>query len=484
MLQPINLTERFRSTIAFFVVSGLCAGIWHGWPRSPLAGQPAVASTDNSAQVANLQCLGVSSCASTACHYGSGAQGAKGSEYTTWATLDKHSKAYNVLFDELSRTIVRNYKRLKVADAPHPEREALCLGCHAPDQPGQVLGGPPLIAGTAGGLEGVGCESCHGPAERWRTAHYLPDWAQKSDSEKEALGMRPTKDLVARAKLCAECHIGTARYEVNHDLIAAGHPRLNFEFSAYLANMPSHWREQGANARADFPARSWAVGQVISARAALELLEARARSARDAKTQKPWPEFAEYDCFACHHDLRDDTERQKSVFGKRTPGSYPWGTWYYTLLPEIARQQPNAARAKVTDSLRELQALMARPYPDPVAVANLARTTHAQLDHCVKAADAPLSRASLESLLSGFSHDKFRSEATDWDGCTQLYLAIVPLYQASQGMRGLPENGEVLAELAGLRSKLQFHSGFNSPGNFHSQDFLKELDKLQHLAPQ
>jgi len=484
MLQPNNLTERFRRFLAFLVVSGLCAFIWHGWPRSPLAGQPGVASSNNSAQLANLQCLGVSSCASTACHYGSGAQGAKGSEYTTWATLDKHSRAYNVLFDELSRTILRNYKRLNAAEAPHPEREALCLRCHAPDQPGQVLGGPSLIAQTGSGLDGVGCESCHGPAERWRTAHYLPDWREKSATEKEALGMRPTKDLVARAKLCAECHIGTAQREVNHDLIAAGHPRLNFEFSAYLANMPSHWCEQGENARADFPARSWAVGQVVSAHAALELLEARAHSARDANTQKAWPEFAEYDCFACHHDLRDDTERQNSVFGKRAPGSYPWGTWYYTLLPEIAREKPAPAAAKIADSLKELQALMARPYPDPVAVANLARATQDHLDQWAKTAYAPLGRASLESLLSRFSHDRSRSTVADWDGCTQLYLAIVPLYQASQGLRGLPENRDVLAELAGLRSLLQFGAGFNSPGNFHPQVFRKELDRLQKLAPQ
>src|SRR5258707_1231750 len=105
-------------------------------------------------------------------------------------------------------------------------------------------------------------------AEKWRMAHYLPDWKQKTPQEKERLGMRPTKDLVARAKLCAECHVGTAEREVNHDLIAAGHPRLNFEFAAYLANMPAHWREEGENARLDFGARACAVGQLVSAQAA------------------------------------------------------------------------------------------------------------------------------------------------------------------------------------------------------------------------
>jgi hypothetical protein len=29
--------------------------------------------------------------------------------------------------------------------------------------------------------------------------------------------------------------------DVNHDLIAAGHPRLSFELSAFMATMPPHW---------------------------------------------------------------------------------------------------------------------------------------------------------------------------------------------------------------------------------------------------
>jgi hypothetical protein len=28
---------------------------------------------------------------------------------------------------------------------------------------------------------------------------------------------------------------------VDHDLIAAGHPRLNFEFNAYFESLPAHW---------------------------------------------------------------------------------------------------------------------------------------------------------------------------------------------------------------------------------------------------
>ena len=122
--------------------------------------------------------------------------------------------------------------------------------------------------------DGVGCESCHGASDRWIGEHTGFDWARRADDEKELLGMIPTRDLVRRARACAQCHVGApagnglpAR-EVNHDLIAAGHPRLSFEFSAYLANMPHHWREDvGPDSAPDFAARSWVVGQAVSAKA-------------------------------------------------------------------------------------------------------------------------------------------------------------------------------------------------------------------------
>src|SRR5262249_33878055 len=159
--------------------------------------------------------------------------------------------------------------------------------------------------------------------------HHLPEWQTKSVAEKKALGMRPTKDLLERADACAKCHVGAADREVNHDLIAAGHPRLNFEFGTYLANRPKHWQEKGDNARTDFEARVWTVGQIASLHAALDLLEARAAAAHGGKKDAPpgerpvWPEFSEYDCFACHHSLRDEESRRKRDFSKRAPGSYP-----------------------------------------------------------------------------------------------------------------------------------------------------------------
>src|SRR5262249_53228369 len=144
--------------------------------------------------------------------------------------------------------------------------------------------------------DGIGCERCHGPAEKWLTTHYLLDWKQKSTADKERLGFRDLNDLTRRAQLCIECHVGTPEAQVDHDLYAAGHPRVYFEYSSFLAVMPPHWSLREERDRyPDVQARTWAIGQVSCAAASLELLAFRA----DEKNKKPWPEFAEYDCYAC-----------------------------------------------------------------------------------------------------------------------------------------------------------------------------------------
>ena len=101
----------------------------------------------------------------------------------------------------------------------------------------------------------------------------------------------------ARARVCVDCHVGNRSrgMDMNHDLIAAGHPRLNFEFASYLASYPKHWREahekavpgpEREAASAEFEAKSWAVGQVVTAGAVLDLLGARALASKEGAVRK------------------------------------------------------------------------------------------------------------------------------------------------------------------------------------------------------
>ena len=86
------------------------------------------------------------------------------------------------------------------------------------------------------------------------------------------------KDLGNRARACTDCHVGGDRAEVNHDLIAAGHPALLFENSSFLDRYRpyQHWSEAEDRRRHPaFEVETWAVGQVVSGKAAMKLLAAR-----------------------------------------------------------------------------------------------------------------------------------------------------------------------------------------------------------------
>src|SRR5262249_26203829 len=144
------------------------------------------------------------------------------------------------------------------------------------------------------------------PAEHWLTRHYQAEWKTLSPAQKQELGFANTKNLEVRAYVCAECHVGGPNQEVDHNLIAAGHPALKFELAAFHDLYPKHWDETVAP---EFTAKLWSVGQLISADQAMRLLNYRAHGAA-THTRSDWPEFTESDCFACHHNLLPSSWRQ------------------------------------------------------------------------------------------------------------------------------------------------------------------------------
>jgi hypothetical protein len=417
------------------------------------------AAAPRPAEAPAWQYQGVASCAAAACHNGNGPRGTRGSEYTTWMAYDPHSRAHSVLSEPRSRQIVKNYRQLKTAQEAQPQRDELCLSCHV--QPGLASLNRHERFSTA---DGVGCEACHGPAEKWLARHYRDEWKGLNSAEKQALGMTDTKNVLVRAETCVGCHVGRGEADVNHDLIAAGHPRLRFEYSAYLSRYPRHWRLANDRQRhPDFEARAWEVGQLVSAAAALELLRDRA-----ARPAAPWPEFAEHDCAACHHDLSEPSQRQQRGFAGRRPGSPPWGTWYYPLLPALSRAGPGA-RAEPIASLGELNKVMARTTPDRERAARVAGQAAAVLRPWAAERDrAEPDRKRLGSLLTALAGENEIARAS-WDGAAQVYLGLAAVHQARENLGDGPALGEALG---GLRRQLEeaFPAGresvYDSPSRF------------------
>jgi len=392
---------------------------------------------------AGLELQGVASCATSGCHHGNGPRGTKGSEYSTWLIHDPHARAYEVLLSERSAIIERNFRQLKSTRDAHAETDAVCLNCHV--QP-DALTAPhrPRFSLT----DGVGCESCHGPAQKWLEPH--SNWkALPTETRKQKYaenGMTWLQDLGTRARVCVTCHVGTPQADVNHDLIAAGHPRLNFEFASYQVHLPRHWDAKAEKARyPDFEARSWAIGQVACARASLELLAAR--------SEKTWPEFAEYNCYACHKDLSPRAQRppRDAVVGQAA-----WTNWPYALLPEALSFRPTEATPAIVAEIEDLRRIMRRPLPPPTAIAKQARTTADRLERWLDvSARVSYGDVAMLATMREKLQEQQQAAPADWDTSMQRYLGMAALFQAQRSLQREPLGPEFPKYLGELAKQLQ-----------------------------
>lgn len=234
-------------------------------------------------------------------------------ESETWRNMDRHSEAYRVLVEPDGRG--QRIGRLLGKDVTRAETG--CIQCHLTTaDSAQTVAETFPVTEQRLLLEGVGCESCHGPSSEWVTEHRtFATWSALSDEVKLARGFNNVYEPVVRALLCTSCHIGDAERGrlITHEMYAAGHPLLaGFEIESFADKMPRHWQygyERKVEDAEPFErTRKLLVGSVVAVRRAVELAAADAAAPRD---EDRWPELARMDCFACHHELTLPSWRQE-----------------------------------------------------------------------------------------------------------------------------------------------------------------------------
>jgi len=290
--------------------------------------------------------IGSESCASGTCHGGVAGRGpAWNYSYSLSRTADPHSTSGALLYDSDSRRIV-------MALSPDATTELAydivlrqrCISCHLTATPNDVASTTLLKPERIG--DGVSCESCHGPAGAWLGPHILESWAGPTRYESQT-GMLDTESIVGRAEGCVRCHVGSRTADgmvrdMNHDLIAAGHPALRFDLLTYNDNMPNHWDVAGAVEQkfGESSIKVRSVGRFLGLAAAATLSSERAIAslapAGATHVTAPWPELSDFDCFACHQSLSSRAYRlPKTVDGKPSlqvsDGLPLWNAWFSSL---------------------------------------------------------------------------------------------------------------------------------------------------------
>lgn len=409
--------------------------------------------------------LGAGSCSAQACHGGATPSPLPGgnalrNEHSTWITRDEHANAYADLLNARSQSIAEKLggpDRAKFIPAHQDDR---CLACHVAPIASSAI--PDALTFHQ---DGVSCESCHGPSGDWIHEHTRYDWRDQHPDYKRSRGMTDMRDLADRAGSCVGCHVGAPGdpsrgilpRDVNHDLIAAGHPRLNFEFGAYHANMPKHWQEQARSG--DFEARAWVLGQAETLKASLVLLETRARAASANPKGTPWPEYTEYGCFSCHFDLQPKARDRDP---EQALGVPTWSSWYAPMARDLA--EASGESGPVLDALKNLRVEMSIVNPDAAKVADRAHAAAEAVEVWKQSLlGADLSAKRLGSFVDSFRLDPQALETQgvhSWDHATQRYLALVALKQAMAEQGSDPQLNASLQEWLG---QLQFPKGYDSP---------------------
>ncbi|WP_343731738.1 multiheme c-type cytochrome [Duganella sp.] len=395
------------------------------------------------------QSLGTVNCASSTCHgavapwTGSTVQQ---NEYTTWSRLDKHAKAYAVLLNAQSRSIAA-----KLGLKQGAENAQECLDCHAHTPPPALRGERHMLS------DGVGCEACHGPADKWIRSHTVPGTAH---ADNVAKGMYPTEKPVEQAKLCLSCHVGDNSRAVSHRIMGAGHPRLSFELDTFAQLAPAHYKidDDWHKRKGDYDSvRLWAIGQALASKNQLDMLTDPKRG-RDGM----FPELALFDCHACHHPMSDRKWTPRLGVG---PGRMRLNDSNLLMLRAIVRATDPTGANAFSDQVTQLHQAVAGNASargaDPIALANALSLTIQR--YIVKLEQQRFTPLMQRAVLLGLIDEARRQQFSDYAGAEQAYMAISSLSSslARQGaLGGAAGVAEMNRKLAALRVSLANEDAF------------------------
>jgi hypothetical protein len=368
-----------------------------------------------------------------------------------WEKEDKHHTSYEVLVagtpkGDRAQQMGKLLGLTSVADEPS------CLACHA-------------VHITDAGLksrsfrisDGVSCVVCHGPYESWIDEHgsavqpKRERWRDLAREKKETeYGMADLWNPAKRTALCASCHVGNFQQGkfVTHQMYAAGHPPLpSFEAATFCNEMPRHWqyiKEKPPSVRAvlRFPPGSEKFEQtqlvlvsgLVVFREALNLLADQADDCtRGTSNSQRGLDLANFDCYACHHDLKAPSWRQQRRTGGKPgrPQMRAWPTALATLGLQLARNKQADAR-RFDDSLKELSAAFdSRPFGDcekvGAAARRLVRWLDGTIDELLKS-ERLYDRDAAIRLLKGLCSAE-DGRILDYDSARQVAWAFHRIYE-------------------------------------------------------
>ena len=434
-------------------------------------------------------------------------------ESVIWREDDKHSQAYDNLTTERGR---RMGDLLHVADVT---KEAGCLGCHSASV--QELNNRFNKAETFNLKEGVSCENCHGPYSGWAVPHLESSFRTRSYDDWNAKGFVDLRTPKGKAEKCLSCHIGNVdeRKVVTHEMYAAGHPPLpSIEVATFANAIPRHWwlnserdpekakeikKSLGYEEGQLEQTKLAIVGAAVALKTSLKLLADETKPLNRAPAPgESWPDYARFDCWSCHHDLKRDGWRQARGYNDGPPGRVPVSEWPLTLvelgIDHLDQNDPAVKSlrlnfAKYEKALHE-QANV-RPFGQKASIAKAADDLAGCADELIKKLGASKFDKDVALKLLRNLVEKAEKSTPDYDSARHVGWTIKLLVD-DIGFVGLnrPKIDPIIAKLdSGLKLTLPAGRAFNiedqigkaleTIGDYDPATFKAQLGELLALLP-
>jgi hypothetical protein len=195
-----------------------------------------------------------------------------------------------------------------------------------------------------------------------------------------------------------------------------------------------------------------------------------------------WPEFAESDCFACHHSLTKPEESWRLVsddyYDKRKPGVPPWNAARNVVFRYAAREVDVAKTENLESEIAILASLMNQLSGDREKIAasaerasSLAYTLAVELND--RSYDAPFTLRIMRHIAAdgGPISDEGQRAAE------QAAMALDSLFAVYKQNGSLPNERELRAAIDQLFQQLDNPSAYNAP------HFATQMQKVAALLP-